>query len=234
MEDKAHILIVEDEPAIHMGLTDVFVYHGYDVTVAEDGASGLDAALTGDYDLVLLDVMLPKKSGFQVCEGIRDALPDQPIIMLTARISDEDIVHGLRLGADDYVAKPFSVEQLVLRVAAVLRRSKGQKPAPQDFVIGDLSIDVPTLCGTRPEQPHVHFTRREMEVLLYLKAQEERPVPREEILANVWGYANHDLIETRTVDIHIAKLRKKIERDAKQPKHIVTIRGAGYRLLDTV
>jgi two-component system alkaline phosphatase synthesis response regulator PhoP len=232
VEKKAHILIVEDEPAIHLGLSDVFVYHGYEVTVAEDGAAGLALGESGAYDLILLDIMLPKMNGFEVCERIREQEPEQPIIMLTARVSDNDIVQGLRLGADDYIAKPFSVEQLVLRVAAVLRRAHVSKPdTPAVLQLGSLEVDVANLCGTCPNQETVHFTRREMDVLVYLAAQSERPVPREEILANVWGYANHDLIETRTVDINIAKLRKKIEDDAKTPQHILTIRGAGYRLM---
>lgn len=216
-----------------MGLSDVFVYHGYQVTVAEDGVAGLTLATSGEFDLILLDVMLPKMNGFDVCEAIRDQAPDQPIIMLTAKVSDDDIVQGLRLGADDYVAKPFSVEQLVLRVAAVLRRvQQYQSHAPSILHLGDLAVDVENLRGTSPTiQEPTHFTRREMDVLVYLAGQQQRPVPREEILAKVWGYANHALIETRTVDIHIAKLRKKIELDPKQPQFIVTIRGAGYRLI---
>lgn len=234
MTDKAHILIVEDEPAIHAGLTDVFIYHGYEVTVAEDGEAGLALARTGKFDLVLLDIMMPKLSGFEVCEAIRAEDPDQPIIMLTAKISDEDIVHGLRLGADDYVAKPFSVEQLVLRVAAVLRRANNfaSVDKPAQIILGSLSIDVRNLAASRQGQDlTLAFTKREMEVLVYLNAHSERPVPREEILANVWGYNNHDMIETRTVDIHIAKIRKKIERDPKAPCYLTTVRGAGYRLV---
>lgn len=230
---KPKLLIVEDEPAIRAGLTDVFVYHGYDVTTAEDGERGLELALAGRYDLVLLDVMLPRRDGFAVCEGIREALPDQPVIMLTARISDDDIVHGLRLGADDYVPKPFSVEQLVLRAAAVLRRVRpllGDNGGVTHLTLGDLTVDVANLSGVRGGDEPVVFTRREMEVLVYLHSNAGRPVPREELLARVWGYANHQDIETRTVDIHVAKLRKKIETDPGAPCHIVTVRGAGYRL----
>lgn len=236
MTDKARILIVEDEPAIHAGLTDVFIYHGYEVSVAEDGEAGLALARAGKFDLVLLDIMMPKLSGFEVCEAIRAENPDQPIIMLTARISDDDIVHGLRLGADDYVAKPFSVEQLVLRVAAVLRRvnKPNTKDVPNEITLGSLTIDVRNLLASRSDaQGMIAFTKREMEVLTYLDANSERPVPREEILANVWGYTNHAMIETRTVDIHIAKIRKKIEQDPKTPRYLVTVRGAGYRLVSS-
>ncbi len=234
MKRKARLLIVEDEPAIRIGLTDVFVYHGYDVDVAGDGERGLSLALAGRYDLVLLDVMLPKLDGFSVCEALRSELPDQPVVMLTARVSDDDIVQGLRLGADDYVPKPFSVEQLVLRVAAVLRRTRpfaGDDAGIDRIRLGDLTVDVANLSGEATGRPPVPFTRREMDVLVFLHRHRERPVPREELLARVWGYANHQDIETRTVDIHIAKLRKKIETDPKQPVHLVTVRGAGYRLL---
>jgi two-component system response regulator RegX3 len=230
---KPQLLIVEDEPAILTGLTDVFVYHGYEVTAAADGEQGLALAVTGRYDLVLLDIMLPKLDGFGVCEGIRATLPDQPVIMLTARVSDDDIVQGLRLGADDYVPKPFSVEQLVLRAAAVLRRSR---PVLGDagvarIALGDLEVDVANLTAVRDGRQPVAFTRREMDVLVYLHGHRDRPVPREELLVRVWGYANHADIETRTVDIHVAKLRRKIEPDPKEPRHLVTVRGAGYRLL---
>ena len=231
---RAELLIVEDEPAIRAGLADVFVYHGYDVTVAEDGERGLALALAGRYDLVLLDVMLPKLDGFRVCEALRARLPEQPVIMLTARISDDDIVQGLRLGADDYVSKPFSVEQLVLRVAAVLRRARpflGDGAGVSRLQLAELEVDVANLSAARPGQAPVAFTRREMDVLVYLHVHRDRPVPREELLARVWGYANHAHIETRTVDIHVAKLRRKIEPEAKEPRHLVTVRGAGYRLL---
>jgi two-component system response regulator RegX3 len=234
MNKKQHILIVEDEPAIHAGLTDVFVYHGYDVTVVEDGEQGVAEGLTGRYDLILLDVMLPKRSGFEVCEVVRAKYPAQPIIMLTAKISDQDIVAGLRLGADDYVTKPFSVEQLVLRVAAVLRRSDKVSfglTAETDIKLDPWQVSVASLSASDESGAVVKFTRREMEVLLYLAHNNDRPVPREELLAKVWGYNHSELIETRTVDIHIAKIRKKIEADASAPKLLQTVRGAGYQLV---
>ena len=227
---KPRLLIIEDEAAIRGGLTDVFVYHGSEVETAEDGKAGLEAALKGNYDLILLDIMLPGMSGYDVCEAIRSQDRDQPIIMLTARVSDEDIVHGLKLGADDYVGKPFSVEQLVLRAAAVLRRAGLATDDVTELQLGDLAIDTRNLSGARGAEVTA-FTRREMQVLLYLHAHAERPVPREELLSRVWGYASHADLETRTVDIHIAKLRRKIEPDPKNPQFLVTIRGAGYRLL---
>lgn len=231
MTRKLRLLIVEDEPAIRMGLQDVFVFHGYEAEAVADGREGLEKALSGRYDLILLDVMLPGMNGFEVCERIRRQDRDQPIIMLTAKTGDEDIVQGLSLGADDYVGKPFSVAQLVLRVQAVLRRSRATAAEEQSIKLGeDVSIDARNLSGTRAGVA-LSFTRREMEILQYLRANAERPIPREELLAKVWGYARRLEIETRTVDIHIAKLRRKIEPDPAEPRYLVTVRGAGYRLL---
>lgn len=231
MTRKLRILVVEDEPAIRDGLLDVFVYHGYEVDGAADGPTGLDKARSGRYDLILLDLMLPGVDGFTVCDRIRAADRDQPIIMLTARTRDEDIIRGLRLGADDYVAKPFSVAELVLRVEAVLRRSRAGVGQHSLIRLGDtIEVDTRNLCGRRGNE-ELAFTRREVEILAYLNAHSDRPVPRDELLARVWGYARHLEIETRTVDIHIAKLRRKIEPDPAAPRHLVTIRGAGYRLV---
>lgn len=231
MNRKLRILIVEDEEAIRTGLIDVLVYHGFDTDFAADGDGGLNKALSGQFDLILLDVMLPGINGFDICARIREKDREQPIIMLTAKTSDEDIIQGLSLGADDYVAKPFSVAQLVLRIQAVLRRSHIAQ-AMQDTIQldKDLNIDTVNLSAQRGKQS-ISFTRREMEVLQYLKNNETRPVPREELLTKVWGYSRDLDIETRTVDIHIAKLRRKIERDPKEPQYLVTVRGAGYRLI---
>ena len=231
MNDKARILIVEDEVAIRTGLVDVFTYHGYETGHAAEGPEGLRMALSGRFDLVLLDVMLPGMDGFQICQRIREQHPDQAVIMLTAKTEDDDIVQGLSLGADDYVAKPFSVTQLVLRVQAVLRRSRPETPPDQHIRLGErLVLDVLNLSGSMDGAP-LSFTRREMEVLSYLYTNRERPVSRDELLTGVWGYAPDLDIETRTVDIHIAKLRRKIEDDPKSPKRLLTVRGAGYRLL---
>jgi two-component system response regulator RegX3 len=231
MNRKLRILVVEDEAAIRTGLVDVLVFHGYEVDCAEDGSSGLEKALHGGFDLILLDVMLPGVDGFQICNQVRAADRDQPIIMLTARTSDEDIIQGLSLGADDYVAKPFSVAQLVLRVQAVLRRARGTLGRDNYIRLGDaLELDVANLCGRRGEQL-LAFTRREMEILQYLHANADRPVSRDELLHKVWGYARDADLETRTVDIHIAKLRRKIEADPGAPRYLTTVRGAGYRLL---
>jgi DNA-binding response OmpR family regulator len=231
MSRKLRILIIEDEAAIRTGLIDVFVYHGYEVDFSGHGVEGLNKALTCKFDLILLDVMLPGMNGFDICNRIREQDRDQAIIMLTAKSNDDDIIEGLSLGADDYVAKPFSVAQLVLRVQAVLRRTRNGMAQNQTIKLGDdLSIDCQNLAGQYKNEK-LSFTRREIEILQYLQSNSQRPVSREELLNKVWGYANHLDIETRTVDIHIAKLRRKIEADPAEPQFLVTVRGAGYRLI---
>ena len=183
--------------------------------------------------------MLPGKNGFDICETLRQHDKDQPIIMLTAKSTDEDAIHGLSLGADDYVSKPFSVAQLVLRVKAVLRRSKTLEAESATIALNKQTtsgrsiggtIDTLNLCGDINARKIV-FTRREMDVLQYLNEHNNRPVSRHELLTKVWGYPSELDIETRTVDIHIAKLRRKIETDPKLPEFLVTVRGGGYRLL---
>jgi two-component system alkaline phosphatase synthesis response regulator PhoP len=234
MTSKRRLLVVEDEEAIRVGLQDVFVFHGYEVEATADGRIGLERALSGRFDLVLLDVMLPSMNGFEICEAIRAQDRTQPLIMLTAKAGDDDIINGLRLGADDYVAKPFSVQELVLRVEAVLRRTRGERDEVRQINLGEtVTIDCENLSGL-VDGVSVAFTRREIDLLRYLLQHHERPVPREELLAAVWGYARHLDIETRTVDIHVAKLRRKLERDPRQPQFLATVRGAGYRLLTGV
>lgn len=231
MSRKIRLLVVEDEPAIRSGLVDVFVFHGYEVDCAADGSEGLKKALSGTYDLILLDIMLPGMTGLEVCERIRLDDREQPIIMLTARSTDEDVIRGLSLGADDYVTKPFSIAQLILRVQAVLRRARAGVEQETVIRLGhEVTIDTRNLRGTRGGN-EISFTRREMQILQYLHAHSDQPVSREELLARVWGYDRNLDIETRTVDIHIAKLRRKIEPDAAEPRLLVTIRGAGYRLM---
>jgi two-component system response regulator RegX3 len=230
-QPKSRILIVEDEAAIRDGLADVLVYHGYEVDTVGDGREGLRRALSGQYELLLLDVMLPGCDGFSICDEVRKKDREQPIIMLTAKTGDEDIVNGLVLGADDYIAKPFSIAELVLRVQAVLRRSRaGIALANEIELDGGVTVDTRNLTGRRGPEA-LTFTRREIEVLKYLSQNAERPVSRDELLTRVWGYDRTAEIETRTVDIHIAKLRRKIEPDAKEPRNLITVRGAGYRLM---
>lgn len=230
MQPKPELLVIEDEEPIIQGLTDVFIFHGYRVDTAMDGQKGLDKALGGNYDLILLDVMLPNLDGFSICNRIRERDRDQPIIMLTAKSAEEDIINGLTLGADDYITKPFSVRELVLRVEAVLKRTHGLSNENPVIQIGRIKIDCSNLIQVDNPNP-MRFTRREIRILQYLQQHAERPVPREELLEKVWGFRRADSIETRTVDIHIAKLRRKIEPDPGQPQYLVTLRGEGYRLL---
>lgn len=228
LSSKPRLLIIEDEPIILMGLTDLFVFHGYEVESESDGKQGLSKALAGKYACIILDVMLPSINGFDICNALRQESLVQPILMLTAKNTEEDIIHGLTLGADDYVAKPFSTSELVLRVNALVRRSGWTGIDKQLELSANVSICTKTLKGSS-YQHETKYTRREVEILVYLLSQ-DNPVSREELLREVWGYKNTDEIDTRTVDIHIAKIRKKIETDPKSPKHLLTHRGEGYQL----
>ena len=230
MSKQARILVVEDEEAIREGLIDVLVFHGYSVDSAATGPDGLGKAQSGTFDLILLDIMLPGMDGYEICNRIRAEDKHQPIIMLTAKSSDEEIVQGLKLGADDYVQKPFSIQQLVLRIEAVLRRSNVGLEQQRTLELTDITIDTENLTGMSGQE-ELSFTRREMDVLTYLAVNTDRPISRDELLVKVWGYARNLDIETRTVDIHIAKLRRKIESNPKEPENLITVRGAGYRLL---
>ena len=236
MNQKRRLLIVEDEEAIAQGLADVFTFHGFEVDLAHDGSAGLEKALNENYELIMLDVMLPSVDGFTICNEIRKKSRTQPVIMLTAKTSEEDIITGLTLGADDYVSKPFSVRQLVLRVEAVLRRALVPEEASDEIVIGNfLKVDAQNLKATylnpNHDQKEADLTRREVDILKYLAQHHQRPVSRDELLEKVWGYSQASTIETRTVDIHMAKLRKKTEPNPKEPVHLITVRGEGYRLI---
>ncbi|MCF2857597.1 response regulator transcription factor [Pseudoalteromonas sp. SMS1] len=228
MSIKPKLLIVEDEPSILRGLTDLFVFHGYDVESAADGKEGLDKGLEGEYACILLDVMLPSMNGFDICNALRAHSRTQPIMMLTAKNAEEDIINALTLGADDYVAKPFSTSELVLRVSALVRRSGWTGEDNSIVLSNEVSICLQSLTG-QSYQHETKYTRREAEILAYLH-RKNSPVSRDELLKNVWGYKETRDIDTRTVDIHIAKIRKKIEVDPKTPKHLLTHRGEGYQL----
>ncbi|HNP34205.1 MAG TPA: response regulator transcription factor [Woeseiaceae bacterium] len=230
MKRRIRILVIEDEEAIRTGLVDVLIFHGYEAESAVTGPDGLKHALSGRFDLVLLDVMLPGMDGYEICDRIRAVDRRLAIIMLTAKSSDEEIVAGLKLGADDYVPKPFSIQQLVLRIEAVLRRTQAGEQQARTLQLGTLEIDTENFTG-RNGSDEIAFTKREIEILSYLAENADRPVSREELLTKVWGYARDLGIETRTIDIHVAKLRQKIETDNKNPKWLITVRGAGYRLV---
>jgi len=225
---KPKLLIVEDEPIILMGLVDLFTFHGYQVESESDGNKGLSRALNRQYACIILDVMLPSLNGFEICNALRQHSRIQPIMMLTAKNSEEDIINGLTLGADDYVGKPFSTSELVLRVNALVRRSGWTGTDKIMVLSSEVSICMQTLTGSS-YQKQTKYTRREVEVLAYLQRQHQ-PVSREELLKEVWGYKTTNDIDTRTVDIHIAKIRKKIEINPKSPKYLVTHRGEGYQL----
>ncbi|MGE3850043.1 MAG: response regulator transcription factor [Gammaproteobacteria bacterium] len=231
MTFKPRLLIVEDEAAIRVGLVDVFTYHGYDVESATDGERAWQMLNRGPWALVLLDVMLPGIDGFELLRRLRERDRDLPVILLTARGTEEDVIEGLSLGADDYVAKPFSVAALVLRVQAVLRRAGLLPSDGRRLTLAEgIEVDSGTLSALRDGQS-LPLTRREMDLLLYLHAHADRAVSRDELLHKVWGYGNAPDLETRTVDIHVAKLRRKLERDPAAPRVLLTVRGAGYRLV---
>lgn len=228
MSQKPSILIVEDEPSILRGLTDLFVFHGFDVDSRTDGKEGLDQALTGNYDCIILDVMLPSINGFDICNAIRKESETQGILMLTAKNAEEDIVNGLSLGADDYLAKPFSTSELVLRVKALVRRSGTQRLDGKIKINAEVNVCINSLTGVSYSKEQ-RYTSREVAILNYLRCK-SAPVPRSELLREIWGYKSADALDTRTVDIHIAKIRKKIEKDPKLPTCLVTHRGEGYQL----
>lgn len=228
MPTKTKILVVEDEESIRKGLCDVFVYNGYEVEAVDNGEAGLEKALTGQYHLVILDIMLPGMDGLSVCNEIRKTDRAQPILMLTAKGDEEDIIKGLQQGADDYVLKPFSVRELVARVEAVLRRSPKLIAETDQIQWGPITINPKNLI-LNLNGDDIELTRREIDILRYLIKFSTRPVDRQELLKEVWGYGNAQM-ETRTVDIHIAKLRRKIEADHQDPKIILTIRGEGYKI----
>lgn len=230
MNRKPRILVVEDEPAILEGLLDVLMFHGYAVDSAKTGTEGLKKALSGRFELLLLDVMLPGIDGYEICERVRAQDREQAIIMLTAKNDDEAVIEGLKLGADDYVGKPFSIQQLLLRIEAVLRRTRHGEIIDRLLDLPGMAIDTVSLSGRSKDQ-EVSFTRREMDLLCYLAAHHHRPVARTELLNKVWGYALNLEIDTRTIDIHVAKLRRKIEADPASPTILITVRGAGYQLL---
>lgn len=225
---KTQILIVEDDPAILDGLSDVLVFNGYEVTGVMDGGEGLQIILDRHFDLILLDVMLPTMDGFSICKNVRKVKPNQPIVMITAKGSEDDIISGFKAGADDYVPKPFSLRELIVRVEAVLRRS-GKRLGDEQIECRGIIFDGTNLrahCG----EETVDLTRREMDIMIYFHRHRERIVSKKELLTEVWRYADAG-IETRTVDIHMLKLRKKLKTLNGQAELIQTIRGEGYRLL---
>ncbi len=223
------ILIIEDDPSMQTGLRDNLELEGYAVTVAGDGREGLRVLLEHPPDLVVLDVMLPSMSGFDVLKQARARGITVPVILLTAKGEEIDKVLGLELGADDYITKPFSLRELLARVKAVLRRGQsGGASGSVQAVIGQLSVDFSAYAARRGETS-IDMTPKECEVLKYLWEHRNQTVSRDQLLTHVWGY--DESLSTRTVDNFILRLRQKIEADPAHPKHILTIHGAGYKLI---
>ena len=224
---KGRILVVEDDAALLRGLLDVLVFNGYEVKGIDDGGVGLRVGIDEQFDLILLDIMLPTLDGLSICKEIRKEKPVQGIIMITAKGSEDDIVLGFKAGADDYIPKPFSLRELMVRIEAVLRRI-GKNLGDEEVNVGEIFFDGKNLRA-HSKSDSVELTRREMDIVIYLHHHRDRIVSKKELLTEVWHYADVD-IETRTVDIHMLKLRKKIVTLIGNGAFIETIRGEGYRL----
>ena len=227
MEQKASILVVEDEEKIRLALVDFLEFHDFKIVEALDGLEAERAVAGAQYDLILLDLMLPKISGEQLCSKWRQEGLQTPIIMLTAKGQEHERVGGLNLGADDYVTKPFSLEELLARIRAVLRRTDPARAVGRTFDFADLNVDIPAL-KVRREDKDIEISKREAAIIQYFAANPNRVIDRDELYKEVWNETMTEL-GTRTVDMHIAKLRSKIERDAANPQIIKTVRGAGYK-----
>jgi len=218
------VLIIEDDPTMLTGLKDNFEFKGYKVVTASDGDKGLKAALSVRPDLILLDIMLPKINGYELCRLVREAKLDTPIIMLTAKGEESDIVLGLNLGADDYVTKPFSIRELLARAAAFLRRAK--KEEEDTFEFGGLRLDIPARRLTHKGK-EVELSPKEFDLLEFFAKKQGRALTRDEILNAVWGY--DCVVTSRSIDRFVTTLRNKIEPDPGRPTFIHTIRQIGYR-----
>jgi DNA-binding response OmpR family regulator len=226
---KKRILVIEDEPSLSMTIRDELEFEGFEASVVEDGITGLDRIVAETPDLVILDLMLPGKSGFEVCREVRIRGMSTPIIMLTARAQEVDRVKGLELGADDYVIKPFSLAELVARIRAVLRRTQPTSRAEEAEIlqIGELKLDVrkqEAFVGGK----QIELTHKEFQLLEFLLRHPGEVISRDEFLSRLWGEEIY--VTPRNVDTHMASLRKKIEENADQPRYILSVRGAGYKL----
>ena len=223
MTAAARILIVEDEPALMRGLTDMFRARGFEITSARDGAAGLDAALSDPPDVILLDIMLPKMTGYEVCRAIRDRAVDVPILMLTAKGQEEDIILGLNLGADDYITKPFKIGELIARVNALLRRRGTAQPVHR---FGECEIDLQARTVRRGGRS-VPLTSKEFKLLAFFLERPGRALSRDTILDAVWG--SSVFVTPRSIDRCVTTLRAKLEPNSRKPIYIHTLRDIGYR-----
>jgi two-component system alkaline phosphatase synthesis response regulator PhoP len=227
MEEKVSILVVEDEEKIRSALTDFLEFHDFEVNEAADGLEAERITAEKKFDLILLDLMLPKISGEQLCSKWRSDGLQTPIIMLTAKGQEKEKVTGLNLGADDYITKPFSLEELLARINAVLRRTDPARAVGQKFRFADLDVDIAGLKIKRSNE-EIEISKREAAIIQFFAANPNRVIDREELYKAVWDETMSEL-GTRTVDMHIAKLRSKIERNIAEPQIIKTVRGAGYK-----
>jgi DNA-binding response OmpR family regulator len=228
----AHILIIEDEPSVAIALRDSLESEGHTAIVSTDGSAGFRLASEQpsriSFDLIVLDLMLPKMSGLEVCQRLRAAEIETPIIMLTARSESSDAAFGLKLGADDYIPKPFDVGELLARVEAVLRRAKRRQPNSEIVRIGKVELDLRRLKANKNGEP-IDLSPREFEIMQFLIAHADQTVTREQLLHHIWG--EHASLYTRTIDAHITRLRQKIEQNPANPQHIITAHRVGYRLI---
>ena len=226
----SRVLVIEDNADLAFGLRNNLEIEGYEVEVASDGKAGLESVLRHPPDLVVLDLMLPGLDGFRVLKALRQDGLEMPVLILTARGEEADKVRGLKLGADDYVTKPFGVLELLARIEALLRRprpSSGAAALPPVRSFGEITVDAATRTVLRAGVP-VELAPREFELLLALLSRRGAVVPRLELMREVWGY--DDAVISRTIDTHVAELRRKLEADPSAPRHILTVRKIGYRL----
>ena len=221
----ALLLLIEDEPGLRLTLTDRLTAEGFTVESRAEGLSGLEAARRAGYDLILLDVMLPGMDGFTICRTLRDEGVDTPILMLTARGQVDDRVAGLKIGADDYLPKPFHTPELLARIEALLRRAK-KDPLAENLRFGEIEIDAKAAIVRKNGQELV-LSAKEYQLLRFLAQRRGEVVTRDVLLKEVWGY--HSTPLTRTVDVHMTWLRQKLENDPSQPAYLITVRGMGYR-----
>jgi DNA-binding response OmpR family regulator len=225
---RAKILVVEDEPAMVAGLRDNFEFEGYEVITAQDGVEGLERALDESPDLVVLDVMMPRMSGLEVCKQLRAKRASLPIIMLTARGQEIDKVVGLELGADDYVTKPFSIRELLARVKSVLRRTAVLPKDKEQHSFADVEVDL-RRCRVLRSGKTLDISAKEFDLLKYFICHSGETLSRDRLLEDVWGYENYPT--TRTVDTHLVRLRQKLEPDPDEPQYFLTVHGTGYRFV---
>ena len=224
------LLLIEDDPSIVIGLRMNLEREGYEVELAEDGELGLLRARSGHFDLLILDIMLPKLNGYEVLDALRKQGDVTPVLLLSARSAEMDKVMGLDLGADDYVPKPFSVAELLARVRAALRRGKPNPSGGVRWKMGDVEVD-PERHTVRKSEREVELTAKEFEVLQLLKGARGRVLSRQMIFDHVWGDSHHGTL--RTIDNFVSQLRSKLEDDPAEPRYLLTVRGVGYRLVDS-